>query len=199
MNSRRCVNSDVGCLSHPKEFKTVATHVSTALRKHYLGRHEATRIHRIHSAGNFVSTRYAVGLRYVCLTGPTLFSRKCKLQIKSTALRTHPQLGAGGLFFGELSAYCTVRFVLPNDKRTISDVAVVGVRVGGRGLYCNGDTRGSSAGHQRDPPLPLARSNSRCRRGRAWGRHCPSLEWNTRKAARSLGRSQQIRWTGARL
>ena len=29
---------NVGCLSHPKEFKTVATHVSTALRKHYLGR-----------------------------------------------------------------------------------------------------------------------------------------------------------------
>ena len=159
-----------------QEFKTVATHVSTALRKHYLGRHEATRIHRIHSAGNFVPTRYAVGVRYVCLTGPTLFSRKCGLQTKSTALRTHPQHTAGGLFFDQLSAYCTVRFVLPDDKRTISDVAVVGVRVGDCGLYCNGDTRGGSGGHQRDPSLSLARSNSRCRRGRAWRRYCLSLE-----------------------
>ena len=176
MNSRRPVNFTVGCFIPPREFKTVATHVSTALRKHYLGRREATRIHRILSPGNFVSTRYAVGLRYVCHTGPTLFSRKCGLQTKSTALRTHTQHGAGGLFFRQLSAYCAVRFVLPNDKRTISDVALVGVRVGGCGLHCNGDTRGSSRGHQRVPPLPLARSNSRYRRDRAWRRYCLSLE-----------------------
>src|SRR5258705_10022356 len=94
------------------------------------------------SAGNFVSTRYAVGLHCVCFTGTTLFSRKCGLQTKSPALRRHPQHGAGGPFFGELSAYCTVRFVLPNDQRTISDVALVGLRVGGSGLYRHGDTRG---------------------------------------------------------
>jgi hypothetical protein len=87
---------------------------------------------------------------------------------------------------------CIVRFVLSNDKRTISDVAVGGIRVGGRGLYYNGDTRGNSRGHQRDPSLPLARSNSRCCRRRAWGRHCLSLESNARKAASYLGRSQQI-------
>jgi hypothetical protein len=33
------------------------------------------------------------------------------------------------------------------DERTISDVAVVGLRVGGCGLHCNGDTRRSSGGH----------------------------------------------------
>ena len=159
-----------------QEFKTVATHVSTALRKHYFGRHEATRMHGILSAGNFISTRHALGLRYIRLTGPTLFSRKCGLQTKSTALRTHPQHTAGGLFFDQLSAYCTVRFVLPDDKRTISDVAVVGVHVGDCGLYCNGDTRGSSGGHQRDASLSLARSNSRYRRGCAWRRYCFSLE-----------------------
>jgi len=138
----------------------VATHVSIVLRNHYLGHHEATRILGIPGAGNFVFTWCAVGLRYVRLIGPTLFSRKRGLSTKSTALRTRPQPTAGGLLVDQLCAYCTFRFVLPNDKRTISDVAVVGIRVGGRGLYCNGNTRGSSGERQRDPPLPLARSNS---------------------------------------
>ena len=132
---------------HHREFKTVATHVSTPLRRHYLGRHEDTRLRGISGAGDFVFTRRAVGLRYVCNTWPTLFSRKCGLQNKSTALRRHPQHGAGGLFFEELSAYCPVRFVLHNDQRAIPDVAVVGLRVGGLGLYCNGATRGTGAGH----------------------------------------------------
>jgi hypothetical protein len=138
----------------------VATHVSTALRNHYFGRHEATRIPGILGTGNFIFTRCAVGLHYVRHTGPTLFSRECGLPTKSTALRTHPQHTAGGLFVDQLWAYRTVRFVFPHDQRTISDVAVVGVRVRGRGLYGNGVTRGISGGHQRDPPLPLARSNS---------------------------------------
>jgi hypothetical protein len=154
----------------------VATHVSIVLRNHYFGRHEATRISGILGAGDFVFTRCAVGLRYVRVTGSTLFSRKCGLPTKSAALRTRPQHTTGGLFVDQLCAYCTVCFVLPNDKRTISDVAVVGVRVGDSGLYRNGVTRGSSGGHQRDPPLPLARSNSRCCRRRAWRRYCPSLE-----------------------
>jgi hypothetical protein len=128
-------------ISH-QGIQTVAAHVSSLLRNHYFGRHEATRIHRIPGAGDFVFARCAVGLRDVCLTRPVLFSRKCGLPTKSTALRTHPQHTAGGLFLDQLCAYCTVCFVLPNDKRTISDVPVVGVRVGGRGLYCNGDTRG---------------------------------------------------------
>jgi hypothetical protein len=170
----------------------VATHVSIVLRSHYLGRHEATRIPGIPGVGNFVFTRSAVGLRYVRHTGPTLFSRKHGLSTKSTALRTHPQHTIGGLFVNQLCAYRTVRFVLPNDKRAISDVAMVRVRLGGRGLYGNGDTCGSSGGHQRDPSLPLARSNSRCRRRRAWGRHCLSLESNAQKAASYLARSQQI-------
>ena len=127
------------------------------------------------SAGDFVFARCAVGLRYVRVTGPTLFSRKCWLQTKSTALRTHPQPAAGGVFFGELSAYCTVRFVFSNDQRSISDVPVVGVRVGGGRLYHHGDTRGISGRHQREPPLSVARSNSRCRRHLAWRRYCPSL------------------------
>jgi len=160
----------------PKEFKTVVIHVSIVLRSHYPDRHEAPYVSGIPGSRDFVAARGPVGLRYVRLTGPTLFSRQCGLQTKSTALRTHTQPGAGGLFFRQLSAHCTVRFVLPNDKRTISDVAMVGVRVGGGGLHCNGDTRGSSGGHQRNPPLPLARSDSRCRRDRAWRRHCISLE-----------------------
>lgn len=109
---------------------TVVIHVSITPRSHYFGHHEATRIPGIPGAGNFVSTRRAVGLRYVCLTGPPLFSRKCWLPLKSTALRARPQHTAGDLFVDQLSAYCAVRFVLPDDKRTISDVAVVGVRVG---------------------------------------------------------------------
>ncbi len=51
--------------------------------------------------------------------------------------------------------------------------------------------RGTSGGHQRDPPLPLARSNSRCRRGSDRGRHCTSLEGNAEKSASYLSRSQQ--------
>ena len=170
----------------------MATHVSIVLRNHYFGRHEATRIPGIPGAGNFVFTTCALGLRNVRVARPTLFSRQCGLPTKSTTLRTHPQHTTGGLFVDQLCACCAVRFVLPDDKRTVSNVAVVGVRVGGRCLYCNGDTRGSSGGHQRRPSLPLARFNSRCRRGRDWGRDCASLEWNAEKAASYLGRSQQI-------
>lgn len=190
--TRRSLSAALAAYLTPRNSKAVATHVSTALRKHYLRRHEATRIHRILSAGDFVSTWYAVGLRYVCRTGPALFSRECGLQTKSTALRTRRQHAAGGPFFDQLSAYCTVRFVLPDDQRTISDVSVARVRVVGRGLYCNGDTRGTSAGHERDPSLPNARFNSRCRRRRAWRWYCLSLEYSARKAASHIGGNQQI-------
>ena len=174
----RPVNSDVRLLIGRKRKlgKTVATHVPEDRANQYRQCHEAARVFGIPCAWHFVFARQALGLHYIRRAGSTLFSRKCRLPIKSAALRTHPQHTTGGLFFEELSAYCTVRFVLLNDKRTISDVAVVGLRVGSPGLYRHGVTRGSSGGHQRDPPLPLARSNSRCRRRRAWRRHCLSLE-----------------------
>ena len=150
-----------GVAAHPPQgIQTVGTHVSTVLRNHYFGSHEANRISGIPGAGDFVFTRCAVGLHYVRVTGSTLFSRKYGLPIKSAALRTRSQHNTGGLFVDQLCAYCTVRFVLPNDKRTISDVAMARVRVGGRGLSRNGATSGISGGHQREPSLPLARSNS---------------------------------------
>jgi len=134
----------------------VAAHVFTQLRTHYLRRHEDTRIRRILSAGDFVSTRYALGLHYVCRPGPALFSCQCGLQTKPTALRTRRQHPARAPFFNQLPAHRAVRFVLPNDQRTISDVAVAGVRVGSPGLYGNGAPRGTGAGHQRESSLPHA-------------------------------------------
>lgn len=170
----------------------VAAHVPDDRAKQYRRCHEAARVFGISGAWHFVFARQALGLHYIRRAGPTLFSRKCRLPIKSAPLRTHPQHTTSGLLVGQLRAYCTVRLVLLNDKRTVSHVAVVGVCLGRRGLYWNGDTGGSSGGHQRVGTLPLARSNSRHRWYCAWVGHCLSLDYDAQKAASSLDRSQQL-------
>ena len=157
------------------ESRTVASHIPTAIREHYFGRHENTRLPGIPGLGDFVFSRHAVGLCYVCHTGPALFSRQCRLPTKSAALRNDPKHTAGNLFVDQLWAYCTVRFVLPDDERTISNVAMVRVCLGGRGLPRHGYTCGNRGGRQRGPSLPRAGSNSRYCRRRARGRHCLPL------------------------
>ncbi len=154
----------------------MAIHVSIDRRNQYFRRYEAACVFGIPGAWHFVFPRNALGLRYIRVVRPTLFSRECRLPIKSAAVRTHPQHNTGGLLVNQLCAYRTVHLVLPNDKRTISHVAVVGIRLGSGGLHCNGDPSGSSGGHQRDRTLPLARSDFRRCRGPAWVRHSLSLE-----------------------
>lgn len=132
-----------------REFKPVAAHVSIAHRNPYFSRHEAARISGIPGVGNFVFTRCALGLRYVRLARPAVFSRKCRLPLKSPALRVRPQHSTGDPFVDQLCAHRTVRFFLPGDKRAISDVSLVGVRLGGFGKHYHGSTGGIGGGHQR--------------------------------------------------
>lgn len=141
---RRCLNQiaapQLRCSIPRVASKTVATHVSIDPLNHYLGRHEGARLSRIRGAGHFVFSPHSLGLRYVRRAGLALLSRKRRLPIKSTAMRTHPQSAVGSLFFRQLSAYCAVCFFLPYDQRTISDVAMVRIRLGGADFYRNGIT-----------------------------------------------------------
>jgi hypothetical protein len=152
-----------------------------------VGRHEAGRIFGIPGAGHFISAGQALGLYYIRRTGSSLFSRKCRLPTKSSAVRARPQPGTGDLLVDQLRAYHTFYLVLHNHQWTISDVAVAGICVGGPRLHCNGNTGGSRRGHHRLRTLPLARSNSRYRRSLDRSRHRLSLEYNPRKTASYLG------------
>ena len=152
-------------------------HVSIKPRNPYAGRHEATGVSGISGARYFVFARRPVGIHYVRGAGPALLSRKCRLPNKPSAVRAYAESSVSRLLAGQLSARRTVRLVLYHDERPISPVALVGIRLGRRGLYRNGDTGGISGGHQRDSPLPHAGLSSRCCWNHDWSLLSPAVEY----------------------
>src|SRR6266498_1308725 len=102
MLNARPVNSGLGCLSVVNG-NSVRLWLPTFLMIvpiSIVGAHEAARIFGIPCAWHLVFARQALGLHYIRRAGSTLFSRKCRLPIKSAALRTDPQHPTGGLLVG---------------------------------------------------------------------------------------------------